>query len=532
MRYEQIQLDTKTSAAFLDISDLDIDEKEALRPLLTFTINTYVKLKAVKPDAMFRQPVDNWDITYGSVNLFFNSLNIEDRTKLGKALILMHKDIIDFMTTKELAEINQMTKNLGNILDVLDDEIDLCPKLREFVIENIPVGLFSGAGKRAQDTEALTFYPDEVIDLLTITLLCKMLSPIFGVIMRYIAKRIDSKLKEIQCVTVFNQLMTKRYAKLINKLTNYINHTLHICFQESPTALMNGYNFDSLTHYMYSALMVRQFVNVNLNVPHGNLVTYIIVSVKRAAGTVMSTILKNPTYPRKAMTTKGDDEGNQANIEVDSMVSKKTCDVPIMITCVIPNIVQEYLQFYQIDVDDYKECYNYYCKHPLIPTITNKNINSMFFSKDIGGGCGIKNIGADGYLQLTTLMQMILISLDVNYRELAHMLTAVPSVTTSLETSLEESILILSSGSSYSYKNCKDRFERSAYGARGKEWEKHINTFVDDLRNCKYIYNTAPWIWDWLDEDNMNGKIIRPSIKITEALCDFYDFYATELAGH
>ena len=532
MRYIPVALDANTTAAYLDIKDLDIseDHRKKLEPLLTFSINTYVKLNRPKiTGTAVITTDDSWDVTYGAVNKFFNTLSIADRTILGQAIIMMHGEIQQFMIDNEIIELNNLMEILGNQLDAVDLDIDLCVKLREFVVENVPIGIFKGAGKRAQDTAALTFQREEVVDLLTITLLCKALSPIFGTIMKFVSKRIDNKLKEIQCVSIFTKLLSRKYPKLINKLMNYIQHTIKTCSKESMTALANGHDHFRLSYYMYATLLIRQFVNVNLGVRDGNLMTYIIVSVKSAVGTFNSTILKHPTYTRKPMSVKGDDEGNQAQIEVDSMTSKKMCDVPILIACAVPGAIKRHLDIHQVDIDSFTKCHKYYTKHPLVPTIVNKYLNSMFYSQDFGGGRGILMMRGPEYMKITTALQLILFQMDVNYAELAHFMTAVPAITGSLETSMDTSIMTLSTGSSYAYKNCKERFERTAYGARGREWENHISRLTDELKNTKFIYNTAPHIWDCLEQDNLNGKIIKPTKATADALCDFYDFLATEL---
>lgn len=539
MRYIPLAIDAETTAAYLDIENLvfptlDIKDKKKLDPLLTFSINTYVKLNRPKVvGSTVITTEDSWDVTYGAVNKFFNILATEQKALLAQTIIMMHSDVQEFMISEEMIGLNNLMRSLGEQLDELDQEINLCDQLREFVIGNVPIGIFKGAGKRAQDTAALTFEREEVIDLLTITLLCKMLSPLFGTIMKFVSKRIDNKLKEIQCVAIFTKLLSRKYPLLIDKLQNYIQHTVKNSSKdkekESMTALANGHDQYRLSYYMYATLLVRQFVNVNLGVRNGNLMTYIIVSVKRAVQTFNSTILKNPTYTRKPMSVKGDDEGNQAQIEVDSMTSKRTCDVPALIACAVNGSIRKHLDLFEIEPQTYEECHKYYIKHPLVPTIINKYLNSMFYSQDFGGGRGILMMRGPEYMKITVALQLILFRSDVNYRELAHFMSAVPAITSSIETNLDTSIMTLSTGSSYAYKNCKERFERTAYGARGREWENHISRFTSELKNTSFVYNTAPWIWNWLEEDNKNGKIIRPTAGAAAALCDFYDFLATEL---
>lgn len=505
------------NCARLVVDELNLPDYDKIKHLLIFNVKTYVKLGKNKGP-------EGWEVTFGAVNSFMNSLCESDKVALAQTIILMHDDIENFFRNPDLLMIQHLTRNLSNQLDVLDQQTDICDKLRAYIVQNMPIGLFEGAGKRAQDSDALTFHPNEVIDLMMITLLCKMLSPLFSSIMQHLNKQIDNHLKETHCVAIFTNLFKRKYQRLIEKLQNYIKHTVEQVSEESLTSLVYGYDAYSLSYYMFGQLLVRQLVNVDLSIRDGNLMTYVMVSVKQAVQTVKSSINKMPTYPRKVMTAKHEDDGNTAQVEIDSITSKKTFDVTTLVAAAVPLTIKKYLNLYQIDKSDYEAVMNYYAKNPILPLVINKDMNSMFYNKDFGGGKGILMLKGGNYASITALLQMIIFQLDSNYVELGHAMTMLPSIDVNLDCTINDSQFKLTAGSSPSYRKCRQIFENSPYGTKGKEWDSYISKTIDKLITSGWVYNTADWIWDWLGMDNLNGKLFRPTEMTITAFCSFYEW--------
>jgi hypothetical protein len=318
-------------------------------------------------------------------------------------------------------------------------------------------------------------------------------------------------------------LFDRKYKFLIEKLQNYIKHTVDQNNEESASGLMHGYDNDSLAHHMYGTLMVRQFVNVDLRVRNGNLMTYIIVSIKRAINTVRSTIKKNPTFSRKPVTSKHEEDGNTAQLEIDSMTSRKTLDVgPIIIAAIDPTI-KILMNKFQIDFESYQASLAFYKLNPIIPNRVNLDINAMLFSRLLGGGDGLKILHSPEYTKLSTVAQLIAFSTDVNYRELGHMLTA-RIADNAIDTTINPSMFKVKVGSSQSYRTVKQLFENNPFGFKGKDWDNHVQRITENLTTNKYIYNTSNFLWEWLDEDNLNGKIFAPTDATITALCSLYDY--------
>ena len=524
-----INMDSSVCAR-LDVSDLNIPNVENLQHLLLFPIGTYTKLTAIKHSHKPTQPGDDeiksdvWDMTYAAINQFINTLPKNQQVILAQGFMLIHNTIQEFFKANtDLLNLNATLRNVGEQLDAVDAEIDLCGQLRTYIDNNMVVGLYEGAGKRAQDSDVLTFFPEQVKDLMTITLLCKMLSPIYGSIMNAVEKRIDTKLKEILCVTILTKLFERRYKALIEKLQHYIKHTVEQNNEESASGLMHGYDNNSLAHHMYSALMARQFVNVDLRVRNGNLMTYIIVSIKRAIATVRSAIKKNPTFSRKPVASKHEEDGNTAQLEIDSMTSRKTLDGGPIIVAAVDPAIKSLMNKFQIDEESYIASLRFYERNPIIPNQINQDVNSILFSRLLGGGDGLKMLHSPEYTKLSTIAQLIAFSSDINYRELGHMITA-RLADSAIDTTINPSMFKVKVGSSQSYRTVKQLFENNPFGFKGKDWDNHVQRITENLTTNKYLYNTSNFLWDWLGEDNLNGKIFAPSDATITALCSLYEY--------
>lgn len=529
MEFRESSNPSFSNHVFFDIEDVDLPNKENLSALQYFSVKTYVNLfdKKHKDNA--------WNVTYASINKFFSSLNKEDKQKVAAFILLFHKEIKDSNITDNLDKLPQVLNQLSVLVDSMDQQLKLCDKLREFVCNNLPIGIYEAAGTRAQDTPELTFVRQEVIDLTTIALLCKMLSPVFGEIMRCVFKQIDTKSKEIQCVSILNNLLNRRYIDLITKLQdNYISHILkgnsNDKDNQSMTIIFHGHSKSSLIYYMFATLLVRQFVNVDLVVPEGNLMVYILVSVKQAYVTFIKSVNAKPTrvrIPISANNDKGDGEGNIAQIEVDSIISTKTIGSVAIIAATAKMIIKQYLKMYNITEEEFEKSMKYFRSYPIMPTKLNRYVNSIFFSDDLGGSRSIYTLKNEEYTSLTALVQCIMFSLDIGYRDLAHMLTSRMAIESHINRGIIDNPQRLNAGGTEAYKKCKARFDATKFGVTGKDWDNQIKMLTDDLITNAYIYNTPPWLWNCYNEQNLNGRIIPPTEYIMGGLCCFYDFIET-----
>jgi len=285
---------------------------------------------------------------------------------------------------------------------------------------------------------------------------------------------------------------------------------------------------NSLAHHLYCQLLVRQLVNVNLAVRDSNLMSYIIVSAKRSIVTIQNIVANTPTKGRTAIAAESDDEGNIAQLETDSMTSRKTSDIDALVSsAVLPTIVK-FKNEYGIEDAEYDACLKYYQEKTLTPSPLNEQLNSLIYGQDFGGSIGIKMLKFNEFSLITVLTQMMLFQHDADpaYKTLAHLATANPAIATTVANDeLNDNIIWLQVSASTPFKNCKQRFLNSTAAIKNREWENHIQGIIHNITINHYVYNTAPFLWDWLGEENLNGKNIPIGKNVLIAYCDFYDWF-------
>ena len=443
-----------------------------------------------------------------------------------------------------------MIKRISMRLGALDKEINLLAKMKDYVYGYIPVGIMKDAGTRPQDRPETTFTAPEVMLVATITLLCKMLCPVYSAIMLATDKFMstDSKestnrtlagVKESLCSCILTDIINSHnevnpadglpLKEVTEKLKNYLEHTTKQSHREDKDSnLVYGYDVHTLAYNLYCTLLVRRLVTVNLARSDSNLMSYIVVCARRSVMGVMGQVAANaPTMPRTPIAAESDDDGNIARLETDSLTSRKTADVEALIAVAVKPTVEKVMYLNEINEEEYQACLQYYQTHPLCPNTINTQLNSLLYGRDFDGSVGIKMLRFPEFSQITVLTQMILLqkSNDPAYRALAHLVTARPrDVPTSASTELNGNNLWLQVASSNEFRTCAMKFQNSTVTSKNKIWENHVRNIISDITVNHYEYNTAPYLWDWLEEENLNGKIIPLNPNILIAYCHFYNW--------
>lgn len=532
--YEQIKATVgDTCTIRLNTDELTFEHKDKLAEFMVFTVaRAYPNL--------LNSHQQGWDNIFSYVNQFFATLPISDQTKIAKTFGIIHHDIIAFFNNidHEFLRLTKFTHDLGAHIVALDQEIadedplhfGLCDKLRGFVVAHIPIGDCSTFGTRPQDTEELTFHEEEIIDLITIAVLCKMLTPIFGVMTEYLKRTVESKKsvltnkksagsskREIHCVPMLTPLFKAKYNVLIDRLHFYIKHTAKRVFKDSVSSSFCGLTDDSMSIISFAQLMIRNFVNVDLNRPKGNLMTYIVVTIKKSIQSLQSSARQAPVYPRVPMPGMDGEEGNQAQLEIDSLVSNNTFDVATIITTAIPKVIQALQLQHEITPDDYQRSLAYYRRNLFVPTKLNKFLTCSFYSKHLAGGKSVLLTNASNYMELVTMLQLIVVS--NGYTELGHMLTAKRGMTAKTAFSESDFHLQMNYKASYEYKNCASKYEQSPLGNSSEQWDTWMESLVTDIVSTVHTYNTSDFIWETMGVDSQNGKAIAHTDLLFPNLC-------------
>lgn len=541
-------------AAYIDGTELprykellqEAGDKQLLDSLLTFNISTYSKIKRPKSDGTevrYTSKHHTWSFTFKYVNMFLATLNMDEQTKMFEYFIEAHGYTMKYRETlqnlsedkrnipTEITLAMDMISNIGEAFDRLDDRIDLIGKLRIFCADNVPNTLYVGAGDGPQHNPDTTFYPEEITELLIITLMCKLNTPVFGLVMHLIHDVTGKDNKVIHAAEIMDSILSKM-RPIVTKLKKYIENGIKNAASsfkigaDGNKGISSAFLFKtvgSLPALQYAVLIARRFTNIDLDLDGGNIVTYIISTARDAVDTLNDSLNGSRVSLRFDPNDSEDGNDHIGQLETDSLLSMQSSDIPVIVTMMVKPIIERAMTQFDIEDDIFDTALDYYHKEqPISPSETNKFVNQMFYHKHFGGSKAIQMLFAPEYIDITALMQMILIQKGGIYTELAHVLTSRQSTEKKAVLTDHDIRIKTLATSNQSYVNCKRKLVEAPFSNGARYWDNNIETIANELMELPRVYNTAPVLWDFLGSENLNGKKLHVSDRTITGICELY----------
>ena len=406
--------------------------------------------------------------------------------------------------------------------------------------------MLENAGSRPQDSKELTFSDHEIMIIATLAVLCKILCPVFSLLISLLSQNLATRLQDLHCCSILTGIInahneetdpTMDIKSVTEKLKHYSEHLVtQLCRNDISSNVVAGYDVHSLAYSIYCKLLTHKLITISLttsstSTKNSNIMSFIVVFVRGCTKQeISSTKIKQPTLLREDREVESDD-GNTARLETDSMVSKTTSDVVSLVTTFAKLAVERAMMVYDIKSDEITDCQMFYNTHQICPNTINTQLNSLMYGQDLDGSIGIKMLKINEFSKLTILTQLILAhhseTMDEEtkniFSTLIHLLTAVPSegvVTPGLS---GNNTWLPVSGSVY-YRRCYERFQNATVLCKNKAWENHIRSIMDDTKTNHYVFNSAPYIYELLGQENQNGKVIPIDAQTFISYCYYYDW--------
>lgn len=527
MRFESIPLGSGFGVR-LNISDLNIpkNEKEALEPYLSFSVNTYKVLSAEGDDpARFRE-------VEGAANWFLEHADDNSKLAIAQFFALARQKIRSEMPLllETPAKLNEFITNIGEMYLAIVDQCNLRAEFYEYARTFVQLQDISGYGSRPQDSKELTFTVTDMEDLMNLAFLIKMVAPIFGEFILNIpdklddeGKKIPMQPKDIKVVGFLDPLIRKHFRALMDKVDFFIMHIINTqckMLTNTAAAVFSGLIPETRLVWARSAILVRNFVCCKLERLDSNIVRFVDTMVHSHITSQNNFANKNQVRPRKPVAAFGfgEDSDSTAQMETDSIISNRPLDSQIIVEAAVPRVIDDFLVQYQITHAELNECFEWLMEHPVMPTPLNSFLACAVFGKKLGGGRSIELLQREAFTKLISLLQLI--AFQFGLLEFGHMLTASKSITTRVMQSQNEVQFGLNYSTSYAYRACKDRFGGSSKASDGKEWDKQMKDICDDIAQNKYLYNTPPPIMDQIEDDNIrNGAVVPVELEIISEAC-------------
>ena len=191
MRYEPYTDELGKLYARLDISDLAFPEEyqEVLGDGPKFFVGDYFNQKSVNITQSKQQDV--WNNMMTIPNQFLAELTPEESQQWLNYLLQVQVAINDFFMQhtheEQRHQLNQFMLQLSQGLLDFDTAFGLCTKIDQFRAKHVHTGMLEEAGSRPQDVPEMTFYPQEVDELLSIVVTCKLMVPVFGMLIQWLS---------------------------------------------------------------------------------------------------------------------------------------------------------------------------------------------------------------------------------------------------------------------------------------------------------------------------------------------------------
>lgn len=530
MKFEKVIDELGKAKVYMNLEGLDIGLSGVpnIKDYFTFRTDTYLLLKA-------NATPESWDVVFGIPHDFLGTMKKEHVIEYCKTITMMHYRILK-LNMHDTITGNLMTdleSDLSALLVELDDKINLIEQLYHYTETTIPIQSFEGVGERAQDSDEMTFHRKDVIGLTTIAVLCKMLSPIYGVFLEFYKKKLpDNVHKELHAYAILKRILAKhgygllatetrnravnhKYP-LVDKVSyfirNIINHLIKIV---SATHIFNGYTLDVILQQIIASLYVRRFVSVELLKNGGNLITYMTSCARAAAQTQFA-----PTGYKTAVAEMippkeySDEDGNMSMLEEQSRSSTSTADLRSIVKLSVVDAVEKFIVRYELDRDMVDQATAYYAVNHVEPSEANTYILSILFGKMLGGAKALQMIDVEDLVRLVALAQVYFIK--HGYLDLVHVLSIANNHTTKINLNGSEASLKNSWSNSDEYRRCDNMYPVSVNEIR---WDTRLEQIITTFTERDFRLNTAPNIWQIFGQESANGMTYIVPETFSRSVC-------------
>ena len=508
-----------------DWKNPDEEEKEVSKNL-TFNIKTYTSLKQnfhtiMKPVFDFFKTLSDQD-KKELFNMFYKVKYIEITNNISATeskninFIENDNDFNEFNNN-----INQCIEKLSNVILESLDKIDLINKIKCFVIKNIELPDLSHIGTRPQDSSDTTFYKDDYIELTTLSIMCKMLCPIFGEIIYWFNKSafLDKTTKEIHAIKILEKVISKYFSFIIEKLLHYIDTRLSALYSNDDiNTLFKGYDEFKLKLYIYSTILCKKLVNINLFNKTRNIVTYIYSCIIDTCRSQLKSLKKDDKIMERFENSGGEDDIDLLEHETGRNIQK--IGTLLFIRKCVDGVINTIVKNHGLDTTLLEKMYKWYLSNNVDLTIFNEFIIAMVLSKYLGCGNSIRYISIHQFVQILSCIQLVLVNqykngkmkseLSFNKELIPELVYLLSSKHTGIIKTKKEDVDFQLRFAPLKKEDYKIINEKLEHIDEREEWKTVIQEMSDNLVLYYYEYCCYPDIFKILGEDkDINHEYLK-----------------------
>lgn len=460
------------------------------------------------------------------VHDMFDMCTPEEEHILSLMYINMHLYILQEFSkhdgTDPATRIPGIINWLSQYLAMTDDKVDFVGKFRD-VARRMDITVSETIGKRVHDTPEMTFTRDYIVEVMVISFVSKMLTPIFALAIDMINNYVDSKVREIHVAGILRDLLYKEFYDIGLKLKNYIENAIKFSCGKQIKYAINAQTDMLSTEYTFAHVLVRKLVTINTHRPDSNIMVYIHhcshSTGSNSAGSGSEDRMNVEVLDRPPGAQAGE-EGNTSVLELDADLrhSARTADVPELVAMAIDGVVTAYLHERQISRELFEEAKTFYMSDPAPVSDCARYLLAAFVGNKIGGAAGLNIIEYRILIDLVIILQFELAF--CGFSELAHVVTMRPVTSEQKVVNTVADNMIQNTWShTATYANITDKLP---YEVNGLCWHQMMGTIVNQITGNYHIRKTAPAICRYMGEPEVYSDIrFEYSDQVAQKICTF-----------
>lgn len=549
-RTDVTNLDVKSTNSFVASIFFQETPGKEVAPELQFRLETYRDLSS-------SQKFKEGEEILAPLNAFLLNLDLPSQI----AAYNYFRDAKNYISEITPDNYKYKIEELVQLTTGLFKETKLDYKILQFVLAtDIPYPPLEGIGTRAHDTKEMTFHLNEYKELTAVSLMCKLLCPIWGELFRVITDDMtDTINQELFCFNMILPALKEGCFKTVyDKLKNYIVKNVqtvltkqlkHSSPSQSPvlfTMSKNGFGEERIIDLVTAVILVRKLVIYDVYRARGNtgkppdVMKYISVSINATTSSKISH-MRMGTKEMIRIDPR-DSRSDQDNVTYNdnlSRVSQNCADAPYATSISVDIELEKILKIAEIDLKLFNAILKFYQRNPV------ESVNpfaecmvSNLLSDRLGGSRVTDWLGADQYNKIIACVQLLM--MKWGFVNLIPLMSCTTSNTPSEnEASATMSLTIKTTAE---YKECCRRFvgvtekttpayrKRRDGGKRPSEFEKInievlLKLLLDWISGFEHQYSMPPVLWEALgrfdDNQPLNGSILVYDDLVMRDTCGF-----------
>lgn len=446
-------------------------------------------------------------VAYDIINAFLKTMTVEEHEEIANAIVLMKGLMMEELEIDaDMKKVDEITDTCGDVIDELEKNINFCDRALEWIYGGaIPIADMSNAGSGPHHSVDMTFKRDEAAVIMSILILGKLLTVIFGEFILRFGHLINPQFIESVAYSMYTPLYRRKFPDLIQKVEFYINSLVVNKTKSDPGVHYQGFTPEMTTRKILADFFVKKAGSINLNRPDGNVIKYLASCTKSFIDSQQKNsnnkqIVKTFLDPKSDGDAIGSsEETNSSRMEIESTASRKPMFGPPVSRFAAKWMINHVLTTEGIDRDMYEESYLFYKNNPVTISPITQFLLATYFGPDIGGGASIYNLDAPLALQLAALLQIL--AAKTGATEMAHVLTMKISSEDRIGQS-SDFTFANAWRASPEYAACRKRVSN---GFGEINWDVQLRKIVDTLTSKTFIYHTSPVVWEIIGQENGNG---------------------------